>query len=117
MRWLTLLLCLLIVSALRWLVGSAEPPATTAQDHVVLPKTQSSLEAVNTGSNATPTPASMGTQHAAWINCEPRSAAIDGRPQLANTILSRTNRLMEFEFIEMDAGRMIENPLSTSDRA
>ena len=116
MRWLTLLLCLLIVSALRWLVESAKPTATAAQDDVdvVLPKTQSTLEAVNTGSNTTPT-SSMGTQDAAWIPCEPPSAAADSRPQLTNTMLSRTNRLMEF--IEMGAGRMIENPLTNSDRA
>ena len=49
MRRFSLLLCLLVVAALGWIIGSAEAPTATEQTEAVLPETRLFLEAVNTG--------------------------------------------------------------------
>src|SRR5450432_1126285 len=99
MRRLTLLLCLLMVAALQWIIGSAEVTAPLEPREVVLPKTHITLKAVNTGFKATPVVAGVAHQDAAWIANELPSAAIDARPPSTTSILSRSNRRVEFEFI------------------
>ena len=106
---LTLLLCLLLVAALRWIIGSTEALTTTEQKEAVLPKTHVTLEAVNTGFKASLVAASIRAEDAVWITHELLSAAIDARVHSTSAILSRSNRRVEFEFIEIAAGRMIEN--------
>ena len=76
---LTLLLCLLLVAALRWIIGSTEALTTTEQKEAVLPKTHVTLEAVNTGFKASLVAASIRAEDAVWITHELLSAAIDAR--------------------------------------
>ena len=77
MRRLTLLLCLLMVAALRWIIGSAEALTTTEQSEAVLPRPDVTLEAVNTGFKASLVAASICAEDAAWIIHELLWAAID----------------------------------------
>jgi len=105
---LTLLLCLLMVAALRWIVVSAEALTTAEQSGAGFPKKHVTLEAVNTGFKASPVAASIRAEDTAWIIHEVPSAAIDAGGYSTTTILSRSNRCVEFEFIEIGDSRMIE---------
>jgi hypothetical protein len=77
MRRLTLLLCLLMVAALRWIIGSAEALTITEQNEAVLPRPDVTLEAVDTGFKASLVAASIHAEVAAWIIHELLWAAID----------------------------------------
>ena len=77
MRRLTLLLCLLMVAALHWIIGSAEALATTEQNEAVLSTPDLTREAVNTGFKASLVAAGIRAEDAARIIQEPLWAAID----------------------------------------
>jgi hypothetical protein len=77
MRPIIFLLCLLLVAALRGVIGSDDAPTTTEQNDAILSKTHVTLEAVNTGCNATPDGASIRTEDTAWITHELVRAVID----------------------------------------
>src|ERR1019366_6008937 len=87
MRRFSLLLCLLVVAALSWIIGSAEAPTTTQQRDAVLPNTHLTLEAVNTGFKDTSMATGIRTADAAWITYELLSVAIAARPYSTNTVL------------------------------
>lgn len=108
MRRLTLLLCLLMVAALRWIIGSPEVLTITEQNKVVLPKPEVTLKAVNTGLRATwlrPALARKMLLRLSTSCCGQRLMLVCTQP---SAILSRSNRRVEFEFIEIAAGKMIE---------
>ena len=115
MRRLTLLLCLLMVSALRWIIGSPEALTTMEQNEAGLPNPHLTLEAVNTGFKASLV-ASIRMGDTAWFAHERLSAAIVSGAHSTNVILSRSSRRVEFEFIDIAAGRVVENLPPTSDR-
>jgi hypothetical protein len=117
MSRLTFLLCLLMVAALRWIIGSAEALIITEQHEAVLPTPDLTLEAVNIGFKASLVAASIRAEDAAWVIHEPLWVAIDAGAHSTNAILSRSSRRVEFELIEIAAGKMIENLPPTSDRA
>jgi hypothetical protein len=117
MRQFTLLLCLMMVAALRWIIGSVGAPTTTEQKATVFSETHVGMEAVNTGFKVTAVGARVGTGDAAWITDELLSAAMAARPHCTTTNLSRGNRQVEFEFIEIGADWKIKDLPSTSDRA
>lgn len=87
MRRFSLLLCLLVVAALGWIIGSAEALTTTQQRDAVLPKTHLTLEAVNTGFKDSSVATGIRTADAAGISYELLSVAIEARPHSTNTIL------------------------------
>ncbi len=89
MRRLTLLLCLLLVAALRWIIRSAEAPTTTEQNVAVLSKTYVIPEAENMGFEATSVAASIRAEDAAWMTHKLVRPAIEVRPRSASMILSR----------------------------
>src|SRR5437763_12628588 len=117
MPLLTLLLCLLMVASLRWIIGFAKAPTVIEQHDALVSMTYLSLEAVNTGFRSTPLGTSIRAEDAACIVRELLSAASDTRPQSTETILYRSDRPLEFEFIRIAADRVIENLLPASDRA
>ena len=77
MHRLTLLLCLLMVAAFRWIIGFTEALTTTEQKEAALPKTHVTLEAVNTGFKASLVAASIRMEDGLLITHELLSAAID----------------------------------------
>ena len=115
MRRLTFLLCLLVVAALRWIIGSATVPTTVEQNEAMLPKSDVTLEAVNTGFRPSLVAASICAQDTVWIADELPSTAMDLRAHSTTTNLSRSNRRMELEFIENVAGRVDRKSPQTSD--
>ena len=117
MRRLTLLLCLLMVVVLRWIIVSAEALTTTERNEAVLPKADITPEAVNTGFKVSLVAAGICGEDTVWISHEPLSVGIDARAHSTTAILSRSNRRVEFEFIEIAAGMVIENLPPTSDQA
>jgi hypothetical protein len=113
MRRLTFLLCLLMVVALRWIIGSATALTTMEQNEALLRKTDLNLEAVNTGFKAGLVAVSI-REDTAWIADELPSAVVDAGAHSTTANLSRPNRRVELEFIENAAGRLIENLPQTS---
>jgi hypothetical protein len=77
MRRLTLLLCLLMVAAFRWIIGTTEALTNTEQKEAVLPKTHVTLEAVNTGFKASLVAASIRAENGVLITHALLPAAID----------------------------------------
>ena len=83
----------------------------------MLPKADVTLEAVNTGFKTSLVAASTCAEDKAWIAEELLYAAIDAGAHSTTANLSRQNRRVKLGFIEIAAGRVIENLLQTSDRA
>jgi hypothetical protein len=77
MHRLTLLLCLLMVAAFRWIIGFTEALTTTEENEAVLPKAHVTLEAVNSGFKASLVAASIRMEDGLLITHELLSAAID----------------------------------------
>ena len=77
MRRLTLLLCLLMVAAFRWIIGSTEALTTAEQKEAALPKTHVTLEAVNTRFKASLVAACIRAEDGVLFTHELPSAAID----------------------------------------
>jgi hypothetical protein len=90
MRRFSLLLCLLVVAALGWIIGSAEAPTTTQQRDAVLPKMHFTLEAVNTGFKDTSVATGIRSSDADWISYELLPTVIEAYPRSTNAILSRS---------------------------
>src|SRR5437773_7576262 len=109
MRRLTFLLCLLMVVVLRWTIVSAAALTTTERNEAVLPKADVALETVNTGFKASLVAAGIRAEDTVWITHDLLSAGIDARAHSTTAILARSNRRVEFEFIDIAAGMVIEN--------
>ena len=114
MRRLTLLLSLLMIAALRWIIGSAEAPIATEQRDAVL-KTHVTVEAVNTDFKATPVTASTDEESGLGLptSCF-RQRLMQVHTQLTRPLPIDSTR--EFEFTEIGAGT-VENLPPASDRA
>jgi len=107
----------MMVAVLRWIIGSAEAATTTEQNDPVFQDARHFGGCQYRLRTHCPVAASIRSVDAAWIIQEQLSAAMDARPHSINTIPSRSNRRVEFEFIDIAEGMVIENLPPTSDRA
>ena len=117
MRQFTLLLCLLVVAALRSLIGFDEAPATAERNDAVLPKRHIAQEAVNKGCEPHRLRPGLRSADMAWGAHELLLAAIGAGPHSTNTILSRSNQPVRFEFIVIGAAKATGNLPPVPDRA
>jgi hypothetical protein len=109
MRQITLLLCLLVFAALCRIVKSDKAPGTTAQDEMVLSKTEIIAKAVNTGSKAGTIDATRTyAQDASRTFHRQQGTVIAANPHSTGTIFSRSNRLVKFEFTELRIAEIVE---------
>ena len=117
MRQLTLLLCLLVVAALCWIVRSDKAPGTTAQDDMVLSKTEIIAKAVNRGFKAGPIDATRTyAQDASRTLHRQQGTVIAAIPPSTGTIFSRSNRPVKFEFTELRIAEIVETLFPRPDR-
>jgi hypothetical protein len=117
MRRLTFFLCFLMVVVLCWTIVSAVVLTPTERNEAVLPEAGVTVEAVSTSFKASLVAAGICAEDTVWISHEPLSAGIDAGARSTTAILSQSNRRVEFEFIEIAAGMVIESLLPTSDQA
>ena len=117
MRRLTFFLCLLMVVVLRWTIVSAAARTTTGRNEAVLPKTDLTLEAVNTGFKASLVAVGIRAEGPVWITHELLSAGIDARAHSTTAILSRSKSTIGIRIHRDHGGHGDRNLPPTSDRA